>query len=77
MHFVIQDFLMMSEMEDAEMLMKLELNVQELFKLVINSFVLPVHKVTLFLTTNVLLESLNALHSMLMEFVFHALLVTD
>ena len=68
---------MMYEMEDAEMLMKLELNVQGLFKLVINSFVLPVHKVILFLTTNVLLESLNALHSILMESVLHALLVTD
>ena len=76
-HFVIQDFLMMFEMEDVEQLMKLEFNVQELFKLVTNSFVLLVHKVTLFLTTNVLLESLNALHSMLMELVLHALLVTD
>jgi len=68
---------MMFEMEDVEQLMKLEFNVQELFKLVTNSFVLLVHKVTLFLTTNVLLESLNALHSMLMELVLHALLVTD
>lgn len=76
-HFVIQDFLMMFKTADAEQPMKLELHVQEQSKLVPNTFVSPVHLVTLLLTTNVLLEFQDALNSMLMDFVLHALLVTD
>lgn len=75
--FVIQGFLMMFKIADAEQLMKLEFNVQGLSKLVLNTFVSPVHLVTLLLTTNVLLEFPNALNSMLMDFVLHALLVSD
>lgn len=75
--FVIQGFLMMFKIADAEQLMKLEFNVQGLSKLAPNTFVSLVHLVTLLLTTNVLLEFPNALNSMLMDFVLHALLVTD
>ena len=58
---------------DAELQIKLELHVQELFKLETLSFVLPVQMDTLFSITNVHLLSPDVLHLTSMDSASHVL----